>query len=232
MKRFYTDVAVAFEDGGWSVTLDGKPIRTPAKRPCLAPTRAMADAIAEEWAAQEGELRPQDMPVTKALNTAIDRTLPEFDAVVEIVAAYGGSDLICYRADTPDGLRERQAAAWDPMMEWAEASLGSRLIATTGVMHLMQAEEALTRLGAEVAAHNAYELTGLHDLVALSGSLVLGLAVSKGRLSAPEAWASSRIDNIWQEEQWGVDEEAAASAAYKEREFLQAACLIELARSN
>lgn len=228
MKRFYEAAAAQKVDGGWTVALDGKPIRTPAKAPFVAPSAALADAAAREWAAQEAEIKPAEMPISRAINTAIDRTGPEYEQVVEIVAAYGGSDLLCYRADGPDGLRARHAAAWDPLLGWAEDAFGAKLITTTGVMHALQPEAALRALDAEVRRHDAFALTGLYDLVAMSGSLVIGLAVSSGRLGAAEAWRASRVDEIWQEEQWGVDEEAAAIAARKAGEFGAAARLLAL----
>ncbi|MEL7465288.1 MAG: ATP12 family protein [Pseudomonadota bacterium] len=230
MKRFYKEVQVIEAQGGWSVALDGKPIRTPAKTPFVAQTAAMAEAAAEEWRAQEAEVKPAEMPVTKAVNSAIDRTAVEYEGVVEMVAGYGGSDLLCYRADGPEGLIARQAEAWDPLLLWAAKAHGARLLTTTGVMHALQPEDGQRALRAAVAAHDPFELTGLYDLVALSGSLVIGLAVSSGRLSPEEGWTISRIDETWQEEFWGVDEEAAKVAARKAGEFAAAARFVELAR--
>lgn len=230
MKRFYKAVELVEAERGWTVALDGKPIKTPAKRLFTAPTRALAEAAAEEWAGQEDEIKPASMPITKAVNTALDRTEPEYDAVADMVAEYGGSDLVCYRADSPDGLIARQAVSWDPLIAWTAERYGARLITTVGVMHALQPEEGQAALRAAVEAHDPFELTGLYDLVALSGSLVIGLAVADGELTPDQGWAASRVDHIWQEDQWGVDDEAAAQAAYKASEFAQAARLIELAR--
>ncbi|MEX2520796.1 MAG: ATP12 family protein, partial [Paracoccaceae bacterium] len=141
MKRFYKTAAHAPAPGGWTVALDGRPIRTPARAAFYAPTAALAEAAAAEWAAQTDLVRPPDMPITRAINTAIDRTTPEYDAVAEMVAAYGGSDLVCYRAEAPAGLRARQVEAWDPLLAWAHDAHGARLIAATGVMHALQPEE-------------------------------------------------------------------------------------------
>lgn len=231
MKRFYKTAAVREIDGGWTVALDGRPIRTPAKAAFRAPTRAVAEAAADEWAGQGAEIRPADMPITRSVNTAIDRTLREFDAVAAAVAEYGGSDLTCYRAEQPDGLRARQAEAWDPLIAWADEALGARLIPTTGVMHALQPEEGQRALAEAVRRHDAYELTALYDLVAISGSLVIGLAVSAGRLEAGPGWSLSRIDETWQQEFWGVDEEAARVAAYKRAEFANAARFLSLLRA-
>ena len=232
MKRFYKSVDVAELEAGWSVALDGKPIKTPAKRPFTAPTKAMAEAAAAEWDDQEGEIKPAAMPITKAVNTALDRTAPEYDAVADMVAEYGGTDLICYRAEAPAGLIARQVAAWDPLLEWSASHLKARLITAVGVMHMLQPKEGQDALAKIVRQHDPFELTGLYDLVALSGSLIIGLAVASGHMTPAEGWAASRVDHIWQEDQWGVDDEAAAQAAYKAEEFEQAARLIRLARQT
>lgn len=232
MKRFYKRAAVEAAAGGWAVALDGKPLRTPAKAAFVSPGRALAVAAAAEWDGQGAEIRPADMPVTRALNTAIDRTGPDFAQVRAMVAAYGGSDLVCYRADRPEALRDRQAEAWEPLMEWAETALGARLVATTGVMHVAQPEEGQAALAEAVAKFDALELTALYDLTALSGSLVIGLATASGRVAAAEGWALSRIDETWQAEQWGVDDQAAALAARKGGEFADAARFLDLAREG
>lgn len=232
MKRFYKSVDVAELKGGWSIALDGKLIKTPAKRPFSAPTKALAEAAAAEWGGQEGEINPAAMPITKSVNTALDRTMPEYEAVAQMVAEYGGSDLICYRAEAPAKLIARQAAAWDPLLEWSALHLNARLISAVGVIHMPQPKEGQDALAAAVHKHDPFELTGLYDLVALSGSLIIGLAVAGGHVTPAEGWATSRVDHIWQEDQWGVDDEAAAQAAYKAEEFAQAARLIELARQT
>ena len=232
MKRFYKSVDLVEMESGWTVALDGKPIKTPAKRPFAAPTIAMAEAAAAEWDGQGEEINPAAMPITKAVNTALDRTAPEYDAVADMVSEYGGSDLICYRAEAPDGLIARQAKAWDPLIDWAASRHNARLITTTGVMHTLQPEEGQKALRSAVRSYDPFELTGLYDLVALSGSLIIGLSVAEGCLSAADGWAASRVDHIWQEDQWGVDDEAAAQAAYKAEEFAQAFRLIELARAQ
>ena len=222
-KRFWTEARAEACDGGFTVRLDGRPVKTPAKVPLVVPTLEMAQAIAAEWDAQTGEVKPDTMPVTRAANSAIDKIVPQRAAVVEIVAAYGGSDLLCYRAMGPAELIARQAAGWDPLLVWAEAALGVRLAVTQGVMHVAQDAEALARLTARVDGFDPFRLAAVHDLVAISGSLGLGLAVTEGRLAAQEAWALSRIDEHWQVEQWGEDEEAAASEAARHAGFVAAA---------
>ncbi len=218
-KRFWTAAEALACDGGFTVLLDGRAVKTPAKAALVVPTLAMAQAIAAEWDAQTGEVRPATMPVTRAANSAIDKIIPQRDEVVEIIAAYGQSDLLCYRAIGPAALVERQAAGWDPVLHWAAEALGARLVATAGVMHVAQPPEALARLTARVAGMTEFQLAGLHDLVAISGSLVLALAVTEMRLTPEEAWALSRIDENWQIEQWGADEEAAEMEAFRHVAF-------------
>lgn len=223
-KRVWSDAeAAATDDGLWTVLLDGRPLRTPGRAAFAAPVRAVADAAAAEWAAQGDKVDPRSMPVTRAINTACDRVAPQIDAVRAEVAGYGASDLLCYRAPHPAPLAERQAAAWDPWLGWLERRWGARLTCGTGVIHVAQPLESLARLAQAVAPLDAWSLTALHELVALSGSLVLGLAAFEGALEAEQAWAASRVDENWQIEQWGEDAEAALATAQKRADFMQAA---------
>jgi chaperone required for assembly of F1-ATPase len=221
-KRFWTDVSVARAGTGWQVLLDSRPVRTPGKAPLDLPTRAMAEAMAEEWAAQEGDIAPLTMPVTRSANSAIDRVVPQKAEVAAMLAAYGETDLLCHRADSPAALARRQSEGWDPLLDWAAGTFGARLVPVAGVLPGAQPEEALGRLSDAVDGMDAFRLTAFHDLVTLSGSLVLGLAVAHGRLDAAEAWRLSRIDEDWQIEQWGEDDEASALAAHKFAQFLHA----------
>lgn len=221
-KRFWTAAEAEACDGGFTVRLDGRPVKTPAKAALVVPTQAMAQAIAAEWDAQTGEVKPATMPVTRAANSAIDKIIPQRNEVVEILAAYGQSDLLCYRATAPAALIARQAAGWDPVLDWAASVLGARLVVTAGVVHVAQPHDALERLTARVAGMTEFQLAGLHDLVAISGSLVLALAVTERRLTPDEAWALSRVDETWQIEQWGADEEAAELEAFRRVAFGEA----------
>ncbi|MBL4928443.1 ATP12 family chaperone protein [Fuscibacter oryzae] len=223
-KRFWKDAVAEACDGGFTVRLDGKPVKTPAKAAFVLPSMAMARAAAAEWAAQDDVVRPETMPVTRAANSAIDKLGHQFAEVVDLLAEYGGSDLLCYRATGPQALIDRQAAAWDPLLAWARSDLGVELRVTSGVMHVAQPPEALARLRAELAAATPFELAALHDMIAITGSLILGLAVARGHLSAAEAFSKSRIDEHWQIELWGEDEDAAKIEAAK------AAALEEAAR--
>ena len=229
MKRFWTDVSVEAAEDGHRVTLDGRRVKTPAKSELVLPTLAMAEAVAEEWAAQDGKVDPLSLPCTRSANSAIDRVTPQHAEVAEMLAAYGDSDLLCYRADAPEELVARQAERWDPALDWAAETLGARLEPRTGVMHAAQSDAALRALGARVHELGAFHLAAFHDLVGLTGSLVLGFAAASGWRDAEEIWALSRLDEDWQAEQWGGDEEAAELAALKRREFQHACRFFALA---
>ncbi len=226
-KRFCKLAEIREGDGGWTVCLDGRPIRTPAKAVFKAP-QAVAEAAAAEWAAQAEEIAPDAMPVTRAVNSAIDRVAPQRELVIEDIAGYGGTDLLCYRAEAPTALIARQADAWDPVIDWACERFDIRFVLAEGIMPAAQPPLTKAALRAEVAAYSDLGLTALSDLTALSGSLLLALTVSHGRLTADAAWAASRIDEEWQIEQWGRDEEADAVAARKQSDFFAAARLLSL----
>ncbi|MDX5349748.1 MAG: ATPase [Paracoccaceae bacterium] len=229
-RRFWTAASVVPAEGGFAVQLDGRPVRTPLKAPLLLPTGALAEEVAAEWQRVEGKVDPSVMPFTRMANSAIDKVAPQFDAVAGMLAEYGGSDLTCYRAEGPLGLVARQSEGWDPLLAWAAATLGAPLHPTVGVMHREQPAASLAALAAAVHALTPFQLAAFHDLVALSGSLVLALAVTRGRLTAEEAWTLSRIDETWQIEEWGEDEEAAEMAARKHADFLQADRFFALCR--
>lgn len=230
-KRFWTAASVVLIDGGFTVHLDNRAVKTPAKTPLIVPTRAMAAAIAAEWDAQDGQIDPRTMPVTRSANAAIDKVAVQHPEVAQMIADYGDSDLLCYRAPGPVELIERQAQMWDPLLDWAEATLGVRLSTATGVVHVPQDHRHLTELSARVHAMDNFTLAAFHDLVSLSGSLILGFAVLMDHRSADEIWHLSRLDEEWQIEQWGADEDAAAMAETKRLAFLHAKFFLDLARS-
>jgi chaperone required for assembly of F1-ATPase len=221
-RRFWKEATVHPTDGGFAVRLDTRPVRTPLKAPLVLPTEGLAQAVAAEWQAQEGTVNPATMPFTRTANSAIDTVAPQFEAVASMLAAYGETDLLCYRATGPAALIDRQAAAWDPLLDWSASALQAPLRATSGVMHIDQPDTSLATLGVAVRALSPFQLAAFHDLVAISGSLVLALAVTRGRLTADQAWTLSRIDEDWQIEEWGADEEAAEIAALKHAALLQA----------
>ena len=221
-RRFWKDVSVEAAEGGHRVRLDARPLMTPAKRPLILPTLAVAEAVAGEWRAVGETVDPRQMPVTRSANAAIDKVATQFAEVAGLISDYGGTDLICYRAETPEELTARQAAAWDPLVDWAARRHGAALTVTRGIVPVAQPAEGVAALSRAVTALSPFELTALHDLVALSGSLVIGLNATEPG-SDPEAlWSLSRVDEDWQAELWGVDEEAAALAAAKKRDFLHA----------
>lgn len=214
-KRFWKEAAAELCEGGFTIRLDGRPVKTPAKALLVVPTLEMAQAIAAEWDAQQGAIKPETMPATRAANSAIDKVRPLFDTVVDEISGFGGSDLLCYRAEGPIELVARQAADWDPLLDWAAQSFDAPLVVTSGVIPVTQPAQSLKNLRREVAGQTAFHLAALHDLVAITGSLVLGLAIAKGRITADSAFQISRIDESWQAEQWGEDEEAAAAEAFR-----------------
>ena len=231
-KRFWKAADVAEEGGGFTVRLDGRPVKTPAKSPLVVPTPQMAQAIAAEWDAQEDVIDPGSMPVTRAANAALDKVRPQHAEVAQMIADYGDADLLCYRADSPAELVQRQAEAWDPLLDWAARDLGARLRPVTGVMHAPQDATALRTLSERVHKMEAFTLTAFHDLVSLSGSLVIGFSALHDLHDTATLWRLSRIDETWQEDQWGTDEEAAALAARKESDFFAAKRFHDLARGR
>ncbi len=229
-RRFWKQADLDERAEGFGVLLDGRPVKTPARAELRMPTRAMAEAVAEEWNAQGEKVDPFAMPMTRAANSAIDKVGPQHADIAAMIAGYGETDLLCHRAESPAALARRQADAWDPLLDWAAKSLGAPLTPTIGVMPRPQSRQSLARLADEVAALDAFELTALHDLVALSGSLVIGLAAIHRQEDPETLWTLSRIDETWQQEVWGTDREAAAQAATRQRDFLNARRFFDLAR--
>lgn len=229
-KRFWTEAQAVADDDGWTVKLDGRGVKTPAKAALIVPTKGLAQAIAEEWRAQEDKIDPTTMPFTRMSNSAIDKVTPQKAEVADMLAAYGDSDLLCYRADDPEGLVSRQSDAWDPVLDWAAETLGARLLPRVGVMHAPQDAGALAELSRRTHALSPFELAAFHDLVSLTGSLILGFAQMHGHGDSESIWKMSRIDETWQEEQWGVDEEAEALAESKRGEFNHAVRFVQLCR--
>lgn len=227
-KRFWTDVGTDADEAGYVVLLDRKPLRTPAGQPLAVPTAGFADRIAAEWQAAEDEIDPRRMPFTRSANSAVDTVGPNRDHIVGTLSAYGGSDLVCYRAESPVELVRRQQMAWDPLLDWSARTLSAPLEPVEGVMPRPQPPSSLDRLTAEVDALCTFRLTALHDLVTLSGSLIIGLSVVHGVRSPHEAWTVSRIDEDYQAELWGDDEEALKVARERWIAFEHSAGLLSL----
>jgi chaperone required for assembly of F1-ATPase len=229
-KRFYRDVSVMGEDSaGYSVLLDGKAIRTPASAGFAVPTRALAEAVAEEWRVQGEKIRPETMMLTKLANTAIDRIGPDRRAAVEQVLAFAKSDLVCYRAPGPDALVRRQMETWDALVEWARDCFGAHLICAEGLGFVSQTPEALAAFERAIAAKNDFALAGLHAAAILTGSAVIALALAEERLSSDEAFAAAELDEIYQAEKWGKDEEALRHSRNKASELSEIASFLNLA---
>ncbi|MCC7271314.1 MAG: ATPase [Alphaproteobacteria bacterium] len=213
MKRVYERVGVAPDAEGWHVLLDDRPLRTPGRELLAMPTAGLAQAVAAEWAEQGEVVRPHAMPLMQLAATAIDRVRPARHAMVDAVARYAQTDLVCYRADAPPALVARQHAAWQPLVDWAALVHDAALRVVYGVMPEEQPAAALAALRTAVAAHDEWRLAALSVATSGAGSLVIGLALLAGRIDAGQAWEASQLDELFQVEQWGEDAEAAERRA-------------------
>jgi len=223
-RRFYGRAAVAATADGCAVRLDDKPVRTPAGRQLAAPKSALAEAIAAEWEAQRDVIDPAKMPLTRLANSIIDGVSDRPDAVAAEVQKYLASDLVCYRASSPPGLVEKQARIWDPILNWADETLGARFSLGEGVVHVAQPAAALAAARAAIPS-DRWRLGAVHAVMTLTGSALIALALLRGRLSAEEAWEAAHVDEDWNIEHWGGDEQAAERRAFRFAE-LEAAALV------
>jgi chaperone required for assembly of F1-ATPase len=222
--RFYKSAGVAPHALGFALTLDGKSARTPAKNPLVLSTRQLAELIVAEWAGQGEIIDPTSMPATRIANSAIDGVASKMSAVRDEIAGYAAADLLCYRAGEPDSLVQAQAAAFDPVLAWAHEALGARFILSEGIRHVAQPASALKAVAAALAAINdPFALAALHVMTALTGSALLALGVSRGRLAADEAWRAAHIDEDFQISRWGEDAEAMSRRAARWRDMEAAA---------
>lgn len=210
IKRFYKEVDTERTAEGFEVRLDGRTVRTPMRASLRVPTERLAVAVADEWIDQKETVDLSSMPMTGFANTALDRVAPRRDEVIQELAGYAETDLLCYRADEPTQLVERQECTWQPHLDWLADTHGARLVATSGIVHVAQDKSALTTIRGVIGARDDFALTGLHVLTTGTGSVVLGLAVADGALDAAGAAAAGHLDEIFQSELWGEDEEAAA----------------------
>ena len=216
VKRFYAQ-ASATADG--AIELDGKPVRTPARRPLVLPTAALAEAVAAEWNAQGDKVDPRTMSLTGLANAAIDRIVPDPEAFARGLAAYGESDLICYRADGPPRLVARQAELWDPILAWGRRRYDVDFELARGVIHRPQPPPTVERLAQAMLARSPFELAALAPLVTISGSLLIALALAEGAIDLDIAWDAAALDEQWQAELWGEDGDAARALAARRAEF-------------
>ncbi|MEA3033740.1 MAG: hypothetical protein QOH86_1756 [Sphingomonadales bacterium] len=219
MKRFYKAASVAPGPGGLAILLDGRPVKTPARAPLVVPGEALADAIAAEWEGQGEAIDPRSMPLTGLANAALDRVAPDREAFARGLARYAEADLLCYRAEAPQALIRRQAAAWDPLLAWARRRFDVDFEVTAGVIHRAQPVATIERLGKAVLGRGPFELAGLAPLVTVSGSLVIALALAEGAASLEQAWSAATLDEAWQAEHWGDDPLAAAAHDERRRDF-------------
>lgn len=232
-KRFYQQVTTGTEGGGGAVLLlDGKPVRTPGKAALRLPTRALAEAIAEEWRAQGERIDPLTMPLTRLANSAIDGVAGREQAVVDDIVAHAGSDLVCYRAGGPDGLVKAQQTHWDPVLAWSRTALGAPLFLAEGVAHVSQPETSLDRLRETLLGRDAFSLAALHVMTGLTGSALLALAVAQGRLTPEAAWEAAHVDEDWQISKWGQDAEAAERRKNRWRDFAAATRALPLTQDR
>jgi chaperone required for assembly of F1-ATPase len=227
IKRIYTAVDIAEGEGGWSLLLDGRAARTPAKAKLIAPNRAIAEVIAAEWAGQGETLDTVAMPMTRLANSAIDGVANTMAQTRADIAAYANSDLTCYRALEPEALAALQAAAFDPVLDWAHEALGARFLLSGSLMHVPQPAPALAAAREAVEAFESpFAVAALHGMTSLTGSVLIALAVARGALDAEAAWRAAHVDEDYQIGKWGEDDEAMARRAARWIEFSVAATVI------
>jgi chaperone required for assembly of F1-ATPase len=232
-RRFYERVSVADGKDGFALALDGRPVKTPARRALAAPTQPLAQAIADEWQAQREHIDPSAMPLTRLANSIIDGVVDAAGPVAEEIARYLASDLVFYRVSTPHGLVARQVAAWDPVIDWARDALGARFVLGEGLAHVAQPEAALAAAGSAIPqdasnVKDMWRLGALHSITTLTGSALIALAVLRGRLSVAEAWTAAHVDEDWNMDTWGRDELALERRAYRFAEMQAAGRVLAL----
>jgi chaperone required for assembly of F1-ATPase len=225
-RRFYADAGVGEAEGGFTVTLDGKPIKTPSGRTVIVPVRSLAETIAAEWNAQGEFIDPLTMPVTRFANSVVQGVVENVAAVSDVVAKYFGSDLLFYRAGHPEGLVAREAAHWDPILFWAAKTLGAHFMLAEGVMHVRQPPSAIAAARGALPA-DPWAIAALHVITALTGSALLALALFHGVIDPDQAWAAAHVDEDWNAGKWGVDEEMAARRAAKLVDFNAVAAVLK-----
>ncbi len=225
-KRFYSQATVG-EGAPFPVLLDGRPVKTPAKNLLAAPVRALAQAIAAEWDAQDARIDPAVMPLTRLANSILDGVAAAPAPVADEIAKYLGSDLLCYRAGTPEGLVAAQARHWDPILAWAREALGARFVLGEGVMFVAQPEHAVAAARAALPA-DPWRLGAAHVITTLTGSALIALAVAQARLDAEQAWDAANVDEDWNMHLWGRDELALQRRAARFAEMQAAATVLAL----
>ena len=228
MKRFWKLVDVEREGAGWTIRLDVRPVRTPAKALLSIPTEALASVIAQEWRSAGEKADPRTMPLTGLANAAIDRVAPDRASFASGLAKYAEADLACYRAEGPRALVTRQEQEWDKLLTCARRRYDVDFATTSGVVHVTQPSATVERLSHAVAALDAYRLAGLSPLVTIGGSLIAALAILEKAMPVDEAWQAVSLDERWQLEQWGTDTEAEAALDNRKQDFFAAATFLGL----
>jgi len=225
-KKFYTSAGVSEGPDGFGITLDGKQVRTPGKNVLAAPTRDLAEAIAAEWDAQGENIDPMSMPLTRLANSVIDGVAGNVQSVSDDAAKYLETDLLFYRAGFPEALVERQAEHWDPVLRWAADALGAHFILGEGIVHVRQPENAVAA-ARNALPSEAWPIGAFHVVTTMTGSALLALALKHGLLDGSQVWAAAHVDEDWNSEKWGADEEVAARRASKFRDFEAAARVLK-----
>ena len=230
-KRFYTQAHVDLRDGAHALLLDGKPAKTPGRKPLALPTESAARLVADEWQAQAGQIDPATMPVTRIVNSALDGVAHEIDAVRDEIVKYAGSDLVCYRAAEPEGLAQSQTLLWDPVLAFARDELGARLVLAQGILFVDQPDHAIAAVRRAVEeVDGAIALACLHVMTTLTGSALIALAVARGQMSVEAAWAATHADEDFQMRIWGADSDAIARRQRRWTEMKSAADLLVAVR--
>jgi chaperone required for assembly of F1-ATPase len=227
MKRFWKNASVETVGDAYAIRLDARPVKTPMRADLLLPNVAMAQAICAEWNAVGDDIDPLLMPITGLANAAIDRIAADRDGFVSAIAAYGESDLFCYRAEEPDILVQRQADIWDRYLRWAQARYFVTFTVVTGIMHQPQPAATLARLKAAVAELNQWQLAAASKMVPITGSLIALLALLEGEVTAAALWPDLVLDELWQEEKWGADDFALKNRRDREADFMGAARFLD-----
>lgn len=227
-KRFYKESGILpLDEGGFGVGLDGRIVKTPAKAVLALPTQAAAKMIADEFDAQAGQVDPATMPVTRLANTAVDGVAADPQAVFEDVLRFASSDLICYRAGSPQKLVELQAQSWDPVLDLVRDNYGAQFILSEGVMHVEQPREAIAAIGAALKPHGSpIALAAVHSMTSLTGSALMAICVAGGLMDAESAWTAAHVDEDWNISQWGEDAEAAMRREFRRKEMIAAVSLL------
>jgi len=228
-KRFYKTATVTDDNG---IALDGRQVRTPMKQPLRLPTRALAEAIAREWEGQGDTIDPSTLILTKLANTAIDRVAGDRQRIADEIVKFAGADQVSYRSHEPEDLVARQAEHWNPVLDWAMAQLDAPFVTTTGIFHRQQSAEALGALARHVEKLDPWSLTALHNLATITGSALIAAMLAEGALDREAAWRAAFVDEDWEIELWGSDEEAMQRRAALRREFDACVDFIELARQK